>query len=364
MPTKRTQVKSRADKNLNKINALWGKSRKLCFLKIPAVFPKITSHWLEWGLLQAARDPHLISTAMRKVLTGEKNDPNMVYVGRGDMSPLERKKVILGVKDENLPIQLQVNGLAQKVPQIDAFVRNYFEPIAKKNHPYGFALASSVWTTGGGHTYNYHVDLGDHLLFQLHGKKIITFWGPAPGFDDKKFFNMDFRGDAKRFRGRVKTIELHAGDAVYFSKGVVHEVSVPLGTTSVSVTFAMDSLYPLINVVKTINAGLKQKLELKEKYNYWDKFRCTLFDPSKYKALKYQNGEVPKDLQKAFTKTLIPNPHYSVKNIENFFESWWKMFAKEKKYSSTGIMPAPPPNRIELLKKWEKERVEKNSIHV
>lgn len=344
-----------ADKDpiVEKINALWYSKGHREKLPIPATFPSIPKPF-EWALDIARKDPALVSTAMRSAFKDGPKDDKMMYVSRGDATDKVKTALIEGVKG-SAAVQLQVNGIDQKFPPFANFLENSIKGRLKTLHPYGFGVGMALWITGSEHIYNVHCDLGDHCLLQLHGKKIVKLYGPTPGFDSDVIFNFDFKNEPERFSGPVTEVVLNPGEMVYFSKGVMHEISIPSDTESVSVSIAAQYLYPVLNIVRDMNSSLGTGTELyklQEKYAAWDKFSAYLFDPTRFSGQLSQNpNQMPEDLkQRMMQITLGPK-----ESLSKDLDLWWANLSSTRKYSPTGSLPAPPENKIEILKQWEQE---------
>lgn len=337
--------------SLEKLNSLWHKRCCVEKMPIPLEFPLINSPF-DWALNIAQSDPELVSTAMRWVFKDGPQDDKMLYVSRGNATEKVKKAMISGVQ-QGAAIQLQINGINFKYPPIQDFMHTRLMPFVEKAYPFGSLFHASLWITGGGHIYNSHCDLGDHLLIQLSGEKHVKFWGPAADFDLEHFYNFDFRNDSKRFNGEIKDVVLHPGEMVFFSKGTMHQVAVPeQNEGSVSVAISADHLYPVLTCIQQINQMYNQNLIVKEAFSGWDKFSAYLFDPNRY-IYSIGDSMMPKQLLSSF-KEIILN---SNENTEKYLNEWWKHYSISGKYSPTGTLPLGPSNKEEILKAWESQRL-------
>lgn len=343
------------DDTIDYLNSLWCQKCHIEKLPLPASFPKIENP-LNWALAIARDDPTLISTAMGSVLKDAPDEDAMVYISRsGDANQKMRNTLVDGVRS-GAPVQLQVNGLNKIFDPLDLFLKTSFESFLNRTHPFGYQLVSSLWITGPNHVYNLHCDLGNHILIQLSGTKKIRFFGPRNDFDKNTFFNFDFRNDPQRFMGDDLHLELTPGEMVYFSKGIMHEVSVPeQASRSVSISISLDHLYPLMTMIDLINTYHHGQIKIQDKYTAWDKFSAYLFDPNK--LLGYLNTEImPTSLKNGIKKFMLSFQGTDLE-LENSLNAWWSTYSKGFQYSPTGLLPKKPENKKQILKKWEEERL-------
>lgn len=347
------------DLEIKNINALW-ETRKDAFMNFPRVFPKIKNP-LEWALGVASKDPKLISTAMKWVFQDVSDDDQMMYVSRGHMTEETRKSLIEGVRD-GAAIQLQVNNIQHKDPLLADFIRSNFQPTLRKVHPFGFRLDAILWITGAEHSYNTHCDTGDGFLFQLSGRKIAKIWGPKPEFYDQIIFNHDFRRNPELFEGEPKEVELKPGEVLFMPRGMMHEISVPKGKQSVSLTIQPKSIYPIVNVCNDLcdAAGDSKAFSLPDHHSHWDKFRVSFFDPTRFASTLNESGpciEMPTELKEAFLEIVLAKTEEFKDKLPHLLDQWWKDLSIRRNYSPTGVYPVPPPNRAKILKEWEEERL-------
>jgi len=278
----------------------------------------------------------------------------MIYVSRGNISPTTRSLLIESVQ-EGEAIQLQTNDLDQKSMEIKKFFTETFLRSSKKMHPFGYHRDITLFITGPGHQYNDHCDGDDGFLFQLHGVKRLQMWGPKPAFFKQMIFNLDFRGNRKMFEGSKTEYEIRGGQGIFIPRGVMHRVVVPKGSISVSLSIRMDHHYPFLEVVRDL-ARTTQDAEtytLSPDHSHWDKFRAMYFDPSKHPP----GAKMPLQLKKEMLHYIHSKNSRAKENLPLLLDRWWKDLSKRRNFCPTGPLPAPPENRLELLRKWEIERL-------
>ena len=165
------------------------------------------------------------------------------------------------------------------------------------------------------------------------------------------------------FRGKVLDIVLEPGQGVFFSDGVMHEISIPKNEQSVSIAIKAAHIYPILNVVKDLctMSSIKDAFTINTQYLHWDKFRTYYFNPTRFVTppLKPYKA-MPTLLRKKFLEVIIPKTAEHSKMLPVFLDRWWVDLTVRKNYSPTGLFPEQPVNRADLLKKWEEERLTKN----
>ncbi len=347
---------------LDALNRLWG-TRQAKKVHTPKEFPLAADIW-NWALEIAERDENLIGTAMRSTFQNESEDEEgMIYASRGNASEKVRKALIKGVRNRSA-VQLQVNWLDKKAPEYGTFLRNYLDPVLREHYPFGWDMSAVMFITGSAHVYDAHCDLEDGLLFQLHGRKKVRCWGPSPEWYQQPIFDLDHFDKPHLFQGREQEFDLTPGHVLYFSAGVMHEVSIPEGEISVSISVRPSTVYPIISVAGDLNrmVGEKEGYLLPEEKSHWFKFKANFFEPSRYAdSLKTEQGRtaMPKELKQAFLGIVKSGRPELEKKLPQLLDAWWADFAKRRNHCPTGALPPPPPDREIFLAKLERQRRER-----
>lgn len=333
----------------------WTQSNQIAITAVPEHFYSFgDGSVFEWAMAMAAADPRLKATAMKNVLKGVPEDEKgMMYLSRGEPENDKIRQIALSGPRENLAVQLQSDGLNRKHPPLQAFIEKELVPILNQKLPLGYNAHSSLWITGEGHAYDRHVDLGDHILIQLCGKKRIKFNYMKQPFERNQICAMNFRELPERFEGEAFETVLEPGQMAFFSRGILHDISIDEGP-SVSISMGADYLYPLLTFARQMNdIAQNEVVQLKDQHMHWDKFRATLFDPNYFVT---EHGAEGKFLLWSLLQSVNQKPE--TQQAKQAYEIWWQNFAEKQQVGIFSGLPTPPANKNELLKQWEKERIE------
>jgi hypothetical protein len=340
------------------VDALWGHQNPVK-VRFPEHFP-VTSKALDWALSVAERDSAIKGTALRKLFKGRsKSGSEMVYVSRGGVSENTRTQM-LALARTNEPIQLQVDKVDEVSPEYGDYIRKHLVPEFERLYPFGFLLDCVLFVTGAGHKYNVHNDLSDGFLYQLNGAKKVVTWDVDPRFFDQIIFDHNFRRRKTMFFGRKRAFMLSPGEGIFLPRGVLHEISVPSGDQSVSLSFRAEHVYPLLTFCGDLCALVGDTLayRVKPPYSHWSKFREYVFDPSRFRySLASPPSErlMPNELARSLSRVIDGSSRVYRMRKEKNFNDWWKRLSIDRKYP--GALPIPPEDKGEWLRKQEKRRI-------
>ncbi|HLG20861.1 MAG TPA: cupin domain-containing protein [Bdellovibrionota bacterium] len=325
-------------------------------IDIPKSLPS-PENAVEWALSICQEDRALIGTAMRRVFKdGKDDDDAMIYASRGNANAKTRAALISGVR-KKLAVQLQTDFLEKKAPEFGKYIKRAFHSAWSMAYPFGYDPGISLFVTGSDHVYDAHCDVGDGILLQFHGRKIVKLWGPTQKFYEKVIFDHDFRGKPELFESPIATYELIAGQGIYLPRGAMHEISVRGGEISVSVGIRPESIYPVMTLCTELceMAGVKDAFSVVPGCNDWSKFLAKMFNPTDFK--RYLGSRtMPPALRQNLLTVLQPKSEKLSERLAQLLDRWWQKFCRRRKPSPTGPLPARPIDREAILKQWEDER--------
>ena len=153
------------------------------------------------------------------------------------------------------------------------------------------------------------------------------------------------------------------GQTFYFHEGMMHEVHVPTGEKSVTISLRPDTVYPIVAVKDDLckAAGSSDAYTLAPEDSHWDKFRAKVFNPTHFASTlddPEQRKKMPSRLKEAFLSALKSKTSKLEKQLPDFLDLWWADFAIRRNHCPTGGLPVPPSNRDEIYKQWEAERLQ------
>jgi ribosomal protein L16 Arg81 hydroxylase len=187
--------------------------------------------------------------------------------------------------------------------------------------------------SGSEHQYAAHTDCADGLLFQLAGRKELTVWNLADEFYSRPVYSIDFERYPELFRATEPVkLELAPGDAAFIPRGALHEVSIPRGEQSVSVSFRAGSPY-LVRLLCADLCEAQNKLgafDLPVNMRTLHKFRAAYFDP--VTLSKGDSSRMPELLRRELLKTIqTPDDADRVK-LPALLDEWWGGMVARRAY--------------------------------
>jgi hypothetical protein len=213
---------------------------------------------------------------------------------------------------------------------VNIFINQFQEHLQQEN-PLGCYTKASLWLSSGEHRYKAHNDLVDGFLIHLSGKKQVRVWPIPESYRDETIFNLgDFEG---RLKLEPEVFEMKPGQALFIPGGAMHDVV--SDDTTVSVSFHMGSVYPILNLSKELNEILgREEISVPESMASMVKDSIYFFQPSLFFVRgKTATKGMPDVLSKALSGVLIRQT-LDESELRDLLSKWWDQVIDQPTYFS------------------------------
>ena len=322
-------------------------------LDLPEEFP-MPGDPIAWAHAVCSAHPEDIrAEAMPRTLGATVDDPQRALSLAPDAGPELVRNILTGIsKGAAAHASMELwheDSFKERVADPGAvpfknFVTDSLASRLRELHPFGHHSKLTLWFSADRHVYDAHCDVADGMLFQLSGEKVVEVWPTPEERTRQPLFSHAYRFRPAAAGGQRFTVT--AGQVLFIPAGAMHEVVVASDQVSVSMSLHAGAPFPVMELCRDLNhmSGQSGAIGLPEEMMRRDKFHVFYFDLAMFHGESGRDG-IPDALKSALLDTLIRPPGYSLEQLGELLDFWWRQASSRPSYPG----PDLPPEELDPL---------------
>lgn len=242
-------------------------------------------------------------------------------------------------------IHLRFAELEEEIPEINSFFESHFAQALKTAHPLGISKKATLWVSASGSVYARHIDVLDGLLIQLHGRKEVTLYERPADYLERIIIDHDYSELDRPAPSVTHELTLESGQAVFIPRGTPHRVRILEGEQSVAISMHAGGLYPVIGLVKEINAAIRDATAFGLPFHALRlaKENIRFFDPSAaFFSQAPSTQAMPQALRGELLSLLKARSDEWAQRLPDLLNEWWRDLLVRRDHCRNGLYPKVP----------------------